>query len=149
MLHDPNFARQVIMDHYENPRNKRSDAKYKFKRMDSDSCIDDVTIYMDIQDDVVEDISFEGTGCTISVASTSMMTELLKGKTVDEVRLLSAEYIKMIRLEDYDEEKLQESVVFRNVGRQANRVNCATLGWRGVNAILNEREESHESRKDQ
>ncbi len=149
MLHDPNFARQVIMDHYENPRNKRSDAKYKFKRMDSDSCIDDVTIYMDIQDDVVEDISFEGTGCTISIASTSMMTELLKGKTVDEVRLLSAEYIKMIRLEDYDEEKLQESVVFRNVGRQANRVNCATLGWRGVNAILNEREESHESRKDQ
>lgn len=149
MLHDPNFARQVIMDHYENPRNKRSDAKYKFKRMDSDSCIDDVTVYMDIQDDVVEDISFEGTGCTISIASTSMMTELLKGKTVDEVRLLSAEYIKMIRLEDYDETKLQESVVFRNVGRQANRVNCATLGWRGVNAILNEREENHESRKDQ
>lgn len=141
MFNNPNFARQVIMDHYEKPRNKRADASYQFQRMDSDSCIDDITIFMKINDDVIEDISFEGVGCTISIASTSMMTELLKGKTVDEARLLSSEYLKMIQLEPYDEEKLKESVVFKNVGRQANRITCATLGWRGMNAILNESEE--------
>ncbi len=140
MFNDPNFARQVIMDHYENPRNKRYEKDYSSLRMDSDSCIDDITIQAKIKDGIIEDIAFEGTGCTISIASTSMMSELLKGKSLDEARMISSEYLKMIRLEDYDEKILKESVVFKNVGRQANRITCATLGWRGINGLMNESE---------
>ena len=73
MFNDPNFARQVIMDHYENPRNKRHEQNYLSKRMDSDSCIDDITVYVKLSDNRIEDISFDGVGCTISLASASMM----------------------------------------------------------------------------
>ncbi len=140
MFNNPNFARQVIMDHYENPRNKRLETDYLSLRMDSDSCIDDITIQVKIEDKIIKDVAFEGTGCTISIASTSMMSELVKGKTIDEARIISAEYLKMVRLEAYDEDILKESVVFKNVGRQANRITCATLGWRGLNGLLNESE---------
>ncbi|NLW15786.1 MAG: SUF system NifU family Fe-S cluster assembly protein [Erysipelothrix sp.] len=140
MFNNPQFARSVIMDHYENPRNKRASLDYKSVRMDSDSCIDDITVYLKVEDNIIKDVSFEGTGCTISIASTSMMSELLMHKTVDEARLLSLEYLKMVKLEEYNADILKESVVFKNVGRQANRVGCATLGWRGVNLILNESE---------
>lgn len=144
MLNDPQFARQIIMDHYEYPRNKRTETDYAHKRMDSETCIDDISVFVKLVDGVIEDVSFDGTGCTISIASASMMSELLKGKTKDEARLLTNEYLKMIRLEEFDETKLEELVVLKNVGRQANRINCATLAWRGVNAILNESEETHE-----
>lgn len=144
MLNDPSFARQIIMDHYENPRNKRYEPTYLSLRMDSASCIDDITVQIKIENNIIEDIAFEGTGCTISVSSTSMMSELVKGKTIDEARILSAEYLKMIQLEDYDEDLLKESVVFKNVGRQANRITCATLGWRGLNGLLNESEGLYE-----
>ena len=140
MFDNPQFARQVIMDHYEHPRNKRVEEDYASKHMSSDSCIDDFTIYMDIENDIVVDVSFDGHGCTISTASTSMMTELLKGVSVDRARLISLEYMKMINLEDYDKDVLKESVVFKNVGRSANRVICATIGWRGANFIINKRE---------
>lgn len=140
MFDNPQFARQVIMDHYEHPRNKRVEEDYASKHMSSDSCIDDFTIYMDIENDIVVDVSFDGHGCTISTASTSMMTELLKGVSVDKARLISLEYMKMINLEDYDRDVLKESVVFKNVGRSANRVICATIGWRGANFIINKRE---------
>lgn len=140
MFNNPQFARSVIMDHYENPRNKRASLDYMSVRMDSDSCIDDITVYLKVEDNIIKDVSFEGTGCTISIASTSMMSELLMHKTVDEARLLSLEYLKMVKLEEYNADILKESVVFKNVGRQANRVGCATLGWRGVNLILNESE---------
>jgi nitrogen fixation protein NifU and related proteins len=140
MFDNPQFARQVIMDHYEHPRNKRVEEDYASKHMSSDSCIDDFTIYMDIENDIVVDVSFDGHGCTVSTASTSMMTELLKGVSVDKARLISLEYMKMINLEDYDRDVLKESVVFKNVGRSANRVICATIGWRGANFIINERE---------
>lgn len=137
---NPQFTRQVIMDHYENPRNKRAHEEYHSKHMDSDSCIDDITVYLDLVDNKIKDISFEGIGCTISTASTSIMTELLMGQTLEDARLISHEYMKMINLEDYDSDILKEAVVFKNVGRQANRINCATLGWRGVNFIINESE---------
>lgn len=145
MFNNPNFARQVIMDHYEHPRNKGKNDTYRFKHMDSDSCTDDIYVYLKINDeDIIEDVLFEGVGCTIAIASTSMMTELIKNKTVEEARQLSNEYLKMIRLEDFDQDALKESVVFQNVGKQANRINCATLGWRGINLILNERELENE-----
>ena len=138
MLKNPQFQRQVIMDHYENPRNKKVHDTYVHKRMDSASCIDDITVYANVKDDIIVDISFEGVGCTISMASVSIMTELVKGKPLAEVKDIIENYFKMINLESYDEEILREAIVFQNVGRQANRIKCATLGWQSLVWIINE-----------
>ncbi|CAM4203681.1 SUF system NifU family Fe-S cluster assembly protein [Erysipelothrix inopinata] len=139
---DPQFLRQIIMDHYENPRNKRTEADYPHARVSTDSCIDDLTIQVKIVNDVIEDICFDGQACTIATSSASIMTELLKGKTIEEAEAIIAEFNRMVHLESYNEELLQEAVAFKNVGRQANRITCATLGWRGAVKII---EEGHES----
>ena len=143
-LNDPTFLRQLIMDHYEHPRNKREEPNYPHHHVSIDSCIDDLTIQTKIVDGVLEDIAFVGQACTIATASTSIMTQLLKGKKIAEARDIIESYNKMIHLEDYDETKLGEAVAFKNVGRQANRIHCATLGWRGVLALMDEEVSDHE-----
>lgn len=144
MFDNPQFARTVIMDHYENPRNKRHGEGYPFRRMDSESCIDDITVAIKFEGDVISDICFEGVGCTISTASTSIMTELMMGKTRHEALNIMDAYYKMIDLQGIDMDLLQEAVVFKNVGRQANRINCATLGWRGLALLLESERDNHE-----
>ena len=83
---DPMLMRQIIMDHYDYPRNKEltKDNGYMSRHMASDSCIDDITVQTKISDGKIDDIRFDGVACTISTASTSIMSELLKGKTVQE-----------------------------------------------------------------
>lgn len=138
---DPIFLRQIIMDHYENPRNKRIPKdveQYQSVHMKTDSCIDDLTIYALIEDDTIKDLSFSGVACTISTSSTSIMTELLKGKRKEDALELIEEFDKMMRLETYDEDALQEANAFKNVGRQANRISCARLGWQGVLSAIKE-----------
>ena len=91
MLNDPEILRELIMDHYQYPHNHKltEEADYKSVHMASDSCIDDITVQSKIKDGKIEDIRFDGVACTISTASTSMMTDLLKGKTVEEAWELS------------------------------------------------------------
>lgn len=141
---DPTFLRQIIMDHYENPRNKRVESSYAHAHMSTDSCIDDLLIQAKITDGVIEDIVFEGTACTIATSSTSIMTELLKGKTMDETQGIINTYNDMIQLKPFNQELLQEAVAFQNVGRQANRITCATLGWRGIVQIMEMEDSKHE-----
>lgn len=137
---DPMFLRQIIMDHYEYPRNKRlqDTPLYKTKHMDADSCIDDIKVQVKLEDNRIEDISFDGIACTISTASTSIMTELLKGKTKTEALDIIHAYYEMIDLKPFDLEVLQEAVAFKNVGKQANRIGCATIGWRAIEELLEE-----------
>lgn len=142
-LKDPMILRQIIMDHYEYPRNHTlsSDEGYCEKHMASDSCIDDIYVQSKIKDGVVEDIRFDGVACTISTASTSIMSELLHGKSVQEARLIIQQYIAMINQSDYDEDLLQEAIAFQNVGKQANRIKCATIGWNAIEQLIDESEE--------
>lgn len=144
MFDNPQFARTVIMDHYENPRNKRHGEGYPFRRMDSASCIDDITVALKFEGGVISDICFEGVGCTISMASTSIMTELMIGKTCQEALDLTEAYYKMIDLGPINMDLLKEAVVFKNVGRQANRITCATLGWRALTLLLESECKNHE-----
>ena len=85
------------------------------KHMASESCIDDIYVQSRIRDGVVEDVRFDGVACTISTASTSIMSELLKGKRVEEAKDIIANYFHMIDQRDYAEEKLEEAVAFHNV----------------------------------
>lgn len=71
------------------------------------------------------------------------MSGLLKGKTIDQARDLIDTYNKMINLEDFDEESMQEAIAFSQVGKQANRIGCATIGWRAITDIIVESEEDN------
>ena len=143
LMDDPMILRSIIMDHYEYPRNHELTEKedYKKKHMASESCIDDIYVQAKIEDGIVEDIRFDGVACTISTASTSIMSELLKGKTTQEAKHIIENYYQMIDQKEYDEELLEEAVAFHNVGKQANRINCATIGWKAMEELLLESEE--------
>ncbi|MBQ5541469.1 MAG: SUF system NifU family Fe-S cluster assembly protein [Erysipelotrichales bacterium] len=138
MLKDPSVLREIIMDHYQYPRNKElsEDKGYKKVHMASDSCIDNIYVQGKVENGVIQDLRFDGIGCTLSTASTSILTELLKGKTLEEAQKIMQEYSKMISGEPFDEDLLEEAVAFRNVYRQPNRVHCATIGLHGIDRIL-------------
>ena len=87
-----------------------------------------------------QDVCFDGIACTISTASTSIMSELLIGKNLEEATAIITEYYKMVELLPYDEEKLQEAVAFHQVGKQANRIRCATIGFKAIETCIKEHE---------
>ena len=145
LLSDPDILRELIMDHYKYPHHHSltEENGYLQKHMASESCIDDITVQAKINDGVIEDVRFDGVACTISTASTSMMTDLLIGKTVEEARAIIHEYFMMIDGKEYDAEVLQEAVAMQNVYKQANRIKCATIGWNAIQSLL-ESESSNE-----
>ena len=135
---NPLLIREVIMDHYEYPRNKglTHDDKHKHVNIDSESCIDNIDLEVEIENGVIKDLRFDGVACTISTASTSIMTELLKGKTVEEAKIIIQNYLNMLHGKEYDEDLLDEANAFDNTSKQANRIKCATLSWDGLNKLL-------------
>ena len=147
LLKDPIIMREMLLDHYEYPRHHelKEAPGYKKIHMASDSCIDDIYVEAEIEDGIIKDINFNGYACTISTASTSIMTELVIGKTVEEARNIVDNYYAMIDGRPYDEELLDEAVCLSGVGKQANRIKCATIGWHGLEKLLDEQEgEFHE-----
>lgn len=138
MLKDPMIVRQMIMDHYQYPRNHQllNKGDYLEKHMDSESCIDDIKVQMVVKDNIITDIRFDGVACTISTASTSIMTELLMNKTLKQAQLIINEYNKMVNEREYDEDLLESAIVFSNVSKQANRIKCATIGWEAAEYLI-------------
>ena len=144
LLDSPDILREIIMDHYQYPRNHtlvENNPKYKLKHMASDSCIDDITVQSDIEDCVIKDVRFDGVACTISTSSTSVMTELLKGKTIPEAKKIIHEYLNMADGKEYDADLLDEAVIMKNVYKQPNRIKCATTAWHAMEDMINESEE--------
>ncbi len=138
---NPSLIREIIMDHYEYPRNKKlkDDDRYTKVNLDSESCIDNIDLEVLVENDKIKDICFDGVACTISTASTSIMTELLKNKTVEEANKIIENYLNMLYGREYDEELLGEAAAFVNTSKQANRIKCATLSWNGLKDIINKK----------
>ena len=132
------MMREIIMDHYSNPRNYREekDESYHTVFMDSTSCIDKIYVQAKIENDKLVDVCWHGVGCAIAKSSTSIMSELLLGKTIEEANEIIANYLAMIQEKDYDPDLLEEAIVFMNTSRQAARIKCATIGWNGMSQIL-------------
>lgn len=143
---NPNVLREIIMDHYKYPHNKglKENQEYLKIHMASESCIDDIYVQMLIVDDKVKEVLFDGVGCTISTASTSIMTDLLTNKSIKDAKYIINEYYKMINEEEFDEDLLQEAYAFSNVGKQANRIKCATIGIDGMNQLIEDYEDGKE-----
>lgn len=140
LKNNPMLVRQVIMDHYEYPRNKglKEDEHYHEAHMASDSCIDDIKVQLKVSDGVIEDARFDGIACTISTASTSILTDLVIGKTIQEANEILTNYRDMIFEHEHNDDILEEAVVFENVSKQANRINCALIGANGIKQLLDE-----------
>ena len=132
------MMRQIIMDHYSNPLNKHQPTSDKFEKvhMHSDNCIDDLDIFLLIENNIVTDACFDGVACTISTSSTDIMCDLLKGKNIDEAKNILLQYDNMIHEQPFDEEVLEEAIVFINTSKQAARIRCATIGWNAADKIL-------------
>jgi len=122
---------EIIIDHYQHPHNHGvlTNATQS-SRGYNESCGDDIEVSLLVKDGVIEDAKFTGAGCSISQASASIMTDLVKGKTMDEVRKLADEFYSMVKGAggEYDED-LGDAVALQGVSKFPVRVKCATLGW--------------------
>ena len=132
------MMRAIIMDHSSNPTNKRTPSgnDYESIHMHSDNCIDDLNIYLKIENNIVKDACFDGVACTISLSSTDIMCDLLKGKSKEEALYMIEQYNHMMHEESFDDEVLDEAIVFINTSKQAARIRCATIGWNAAENIL-------------
>jgi nitrogen fixation protein NifU and related proteins len=132
---------QVILDHNKKPRNfrKLENANHSAEGYNP-LCGDHLTVYLNLENDSVSDISFEGSGCAISKAAASMMTQAVKGKTKEEAERLFKEFHKMVtgEFENGSEEgELGKLMIFSGVREFPVRVKCATLPWHTLHAALN------------
>ena len=143
IIMDKDLKRSIILDNYQNPNNKHtSDNSYIKINTRNVSCIDNLDIYLKIKNNIIEDISFEGEACVISISSTNILINLLIGKTKDEGVYLIDNYLKMINEEEYDKDILKELEVFDDTSKQPSRIKCATLSANGIKNYL-EKEENH------
>ena len=133
---------EVILDHGRSPRNFRHPDHHTCHALGNNPmCGDRLTVYLTVSDEgIIEDAAFEGRGCAISMASASMMTEVVKGKTLDEARRLFNSFHQMCTEDDCtlaegddDIERLQ---VLSGVREFPVRVKCATLPWHTLNAAV-------------
>jgi len=127
--------RQVIMDHYKNPRNKGSvDGDALTVDMNNPTCGDRIQLQLQVEDGVVQDAKFTGEGCSISMSSASMMTQAVKGKKLDDALNMSKAFSDMMLGEDVDTEGLDMGDVeaLQGVSQFPARIKCATLAWKAM-----------------
>ncbi len=137
---DREFKRIILLDHYNNPNNKKTveDERYRSVHNASESCIDDLTVYMFAQDGIIKDLVFSGIGCTISTASTDIMCDLLKGKSFEQAREILKNYENMVSEKPFDEDILEEANAFDTLYQQANRIKCGTIGIHAIEELIDE-----------
>jgi nitrogen fixation protein NifU and related proteins len=133
---------EVILEHNKNPRNFR-EIENADKTADGNNplCGDALRVYVTMDDDKVADVAFKGSGCAISKASASMMTQAVKGKTREEVEVLFNEFVEMVTGEldaEAEENHLGKLKIFAGVLEFPARVKCASLSWHTLHAALNE-----------
>lgn len=130
---------EVILEHSKAPRNYRllQNANQTAEGFNP-LCGDHFTVYLDLQGDAIRDISFQGSGCAISKASASMMTQMLKGKRREEAERLFEEFHKLVtgQAQATDKAGLGKLTVFSGVCEYPSRVKCATLAWHALRAAL-------------
>ena len=137
---------QVILDHNKKPRNFRKlETANHIAEGYNPLCGDQLTIYLNLEDDRVADVGFEGSGCAISKASASMMTQAVKGKSKEQAETLFKEFHSMVtgELDEENEENtLGNLKIFAGVREFPVRVKCATLPWHTMHAALHKQDQA-------
>ena len=137
---------KVILDHNKSPRNfgRMEDADCEAEGYNA-LCGDQFTVYLKLDGEIISDVNFDGAGCAISKSSASVMTTLLKGKTIDDAKALFAKFHAMITSEydaPLDDVSLGKLMVFSGVREYPIRIKCATLAWHTLLAALKGEEET-------
>lgn len=136
-----NIYNELIMEHSMNSYNKKKLESPDYSEIGHNpNCGDEITLQLKLNSNIIEDMAFSGHGCAISQASTSIMIDTLKGKTIKEAKEIIKIFIEMIKRETTNEEelkKLEEAIAFRNVSNMPARVKCALLAWHTIEDILN------------
>lgn len=128
---------QVIMDHNKKPRNFREmENANHLAHGNNPLCGDTLVVFVKLDGDVIEDLSFQGSGCAISVASASLMTEALKGKTLVEAEHVYQQMHKQLTGDEFDSSVLGKLEVLGGVKEFPARVKCATLSWHTMHAAM-------------
>jgi nitrogen fixation NifU-like protein len=135
---------EVILDHSKNPRNFRVIEGARLAKGYNPLCGDRITLFVDVDGGVVRNVGFQGSGCAISTASASMMTETLKGKTEAEAEKIFEAFHSVVtgKSDVVNEEELGKLAVFAGVRDYPVRVKCATLAWHTLKAALARQEEA-------
>ena len=124
---------EIILDHYRNPHHKGLQDPFDVEvHHTNPTCGDQITLRVRVADGVVQDVSYDGEGCSISQASTSVMTDLVVGKSVDQALATSDAFLELMQSRgtlEPDEDVLEDGIAFAGVSRYPARVKCALLGW--------------------
>ncbi len=124
---------EIILDHYRNPHHKGLREPFQAEvHHVNPTCGDEVTVRVDVRDGVVRDVSYDGVGCSISQASTSVMTDLVIGRAVEEAMVKADAFLALMQSKgtlEPDEDVLEDGIAFAGVSRYPARVKCALLGW--------------------
>ena len=131
----------LIMEHSMNSYNKKKLEGADYSEIGHNpNCGDEITLELKLDGNKIEDMAFTGHGCAISQASTSIMIDTLRGKTIEEAKEIIKIFIEMIKRETTDEDqlkKLEDAIAFRNVSNMPARVKCALLAWHTIEDMLN------------
>jgi nitrogen fixation NifU-like protein len=123
----------VILDHYKNPQNKKLNANFDAQvHHINPSCGDEITLNLTLAGDVVESISWDGVGCSISQASVSIMSDLLVGKKIEDAEKIQNEFLHLMQSKGSitgNPDVLEDAVALSGVSKYPARIKCALLGW--------------------
>jgi len=124
---------EIILDHYKHPHHKGLREPYDAQvHHVNPTCGDEVTLRVRVEGDRIADVSYDSLGCSISQAATSVLTDLVVGRTVEEAQQVHRAYLELMQSRgagEPDEDLLQDAVAFAGVSRYPARVKCALLGW--------------------
>ncbi|CAB4687865.1 MAG: SUF system NifU family Fe-S cluster assembly protein [Actinobacteria bacterium] len=131
---------EIILDHYKRPKNKVLQDKYSVEvHHNNPSCGDEITLRVQVENQIVTQLSWDGVGCSISQASSSVMSELAQGIPVEKALELEVSFLELMQGKgqvEADEEELEDAVAFSGVARYPARVKCALLGWMALKDAL-------------
>jgi nitrogen fixation NifU-like protein len=130
---DQDLRREIILDNYNNPFHKETkDDGYICANANNVSCIDNINIFVKVEDGIIKDAYFDGEACAISTASTSIMIKKIIGLSLEEAKDLITNFDNMIYEKEYNKELLGEALAFDQIYQQESRKTCATLPYRGL-----------------
>ena len=124
---------EVILDHSKNPQNFGTLDQYTCTAEGNNPlCGDSLTVYVNIENNVISDVSYRARGCAISIASASIMSKTIKGKTIEEVDALFDKFHRLCMGEDIEDDEMETLQVLSGVSKFPTRVKCATMSWHAI-----------------
>ena len=135
---DTEKKREIIMKHYSNPKNRNLPEEEGYEKVNAanSSCVDNLDIYVKIENNKIKDITFMGEACAISISSTSIMINNLIGKTTNEAYHYIEQFENMVSESSYDKELLGDANAYFDIASQGHRKTCALLPYIGMKKIL-------------